>query len=41
VPGTFPSRRAAFAADHCSKIKLVNFTIKNTAYGQAEGLLIN
>ncbi len=41
VPGTFPSRRAAFAVDHCSKINLVNLTIKNTAYGQAEGLLIN
>ncbi len=41
VPGTFPSRRAAFAVDNCSNIKLVNLTIKTTAYGQAEGLLIN
>jgi pectinesterase len=41
APGTFPSRRAAFAVDHCSRIHLVNFTIKNTAYGQAEGLLLN
>jgi pectinesterase len=41
VPGTFPSRRAAFSVDHCSRIHLVNLTIKTTAYGQAEGLLLN
>jgi len=41
VPGTFPSRRAAFAVDHSKNIKLLNMTIKTTAYGQAEGLLIN
>jgi pectinesterase len=41
VPGTFPSRRAAFAADNCSDIHLVNLTVKNTSYGQAEGLLLN
>jgi pectin methylesterase-like acyl-CoA thioesterase len=41
VPGTFPSRRAAFAVDHCNNITIENITIKNTAYGQAEGLLIN
>lgn len=41
MPGTFPSRRAAFAADHSIGIHLVNLTIKNTAYGQAEGLLLN
>jgi pectinesterase len=41
VPGSFPSRRAAFAIDHCRKINLVNLTIKTTAYGQAEGLLLN
>jgi len=41
VPGTFPSRRAAFAVDHSSKINLVNLTIKTTAFGQAEGLLVN
>ncbi len=40
-PGTFPSRRAAFAVDHSNNIHLVNLTIKNTAKGQAEGLLIN
>ncbi|MBN1566704.1 MAG: carbohydrate esterase [Acidobacteria bacterium] len=41
VPGTFPSRRAAFAVDHSHGIHLANLTIKNTAYGQAEGLLLN
>jgi pectinesterase len=41
VPGSFPSRRAAFAVDHSSGIHLVNLTIKTTAYGQAEGLLLN
>lgn len=41
VPGTFPSRRAAFAVDHSKRIRLVNLTIKNTAFGQAEGLLLN
>jgi pectinesterase len=40
-PGTFPSRRAAFAVDHSNKINLVNMTIKTTSYGQAEGLLLN
>ena len=39
-PGTFPSRRAAFMADHSSGIHLVNFTVKTTARGQAEGLLL-
>ncbi|GEM_PF-364624 len=41
VAGTFPSRRAVFAADHCRGIHLANLTIENTAYGQAEGLLLN
>jgi pectinesterase len=41
VPGTFPSRRAAFTVDHSSRIHLVNLTIKTTLYGQAEGLLLN
>jgi len=40
-PGTFPSRRAAFMADHSSDIHLINLTIRNTARGQAEGLLLN
>ena len=39
-PGTFPSRRAAFMADQASGLHLVNLTIRNTARGQAEGLLI-
>lgn len=41
VPGAFPSRRAAFAADNSSRISLINLTIKTTAFGQAEGLLVN
>jgi pectinesterase len=41
MPGTFPSRRAAFAVDNSSKINLVNLTIKTTSFGQAEGLLVN
>lgn len=40
VPGTFPSRRAAFMGDNSSGIHLVNFTIKNLTKGQAEGLLL-
>ena len=39
-PGTFPSRRAAFMGDNSSGIHLVNFTIRNAAKGQAEGLLL-
>ena len=39
-PGTFPSRRAAFMGDNSSGIHLVNLTIKTTARGQAEGLLL-
>jgi len=39
--GTFPSRRAAFMIDHCTDIRLINMTIKTTAKGQAEGLLVN
>jgi len=39
-PGTFPSRRAAFAADNCSGLHFSNFTIQTTAKGQAEGFLI-
>ena len=42
VEGTFPSRRAAFSADHSSGIHLVNLTIKSTSKrAQAEGLLLN
>jgi pectin methylesterase-like acyl-CoA thioesterase len=39
-PGTFPSRRAAFMGDNSTGIHLVNLTIKTTARGQAEGLLV-
>jgi pectinesterase len=39
-PGTFPSRRAAFTCDNSTGIHLVNFTVKTTLKGQAEGLLI-
>lgn len=41
LPGTFPSRRAAFAIDHCSDIRLENMTIQTNLRGQAEGLLLN
>lgn len=42
-PGTFPSRRVAFAADNCKGIHLANMTIEsaNPKPAQAEGLLIN
>lgn len=39
-PGTFPSRRAAFMLDQAEDVHLVNLTIRNTARGQAEGLLV-
>lgn len=39
-PGTFPSRRAAVAADNSNDIHIVNMTLQTTAFGQAEGLLI-
>jgi pectin methylesterase-like acyl-CoA thioesterase len=41
LPGTFPSRRAAFAVDHSSGIALLNMTIETTLAGQAEGVLVN
>ncbi len=42
-PGTFPSRRVAFAADNCKGIHLVNMTLEsvNEKPAQAEGLLLN
>ncbi|HVT90466.1 MAG TPA: pectinesterase family protein [Tepidisphaeraceae bacterium] len=40
VPGTFPSRRAAFMVDHSTGIHLVNMSISNFTKGQAEGLLL-
>ena len=39
-PGTFPSRRAAFAADNCYDLRFEDLTIKTDLHGQAEGLLI-
>lgn len=41
VHGTFPSRRAAFAADNCSDLTFRNLTIRTDGKGQAEGLLVN
>ena len=41
VKGTFPSRRAAFAADNCSDLVMRNMTVKTDCRGQAEGLLVN
>lgn len=41
LPGTFPSRRAAFAVDHCSDMRFENLVIETTCFGQAEGLLLN
>lgn len=38
--GTFPSRRAAFMADNCTDLKMLNLTISTTLRGQAEGLLL-
>ena len=40
APGTFPSRRAAFAADNVKGVHLKNMTLQTTLEGQAEGLLI-
>ena len=40
VRGTFPSRRAAFAADNCTDMRFEDLTIMTTLKGQAEGLLI-
>lgn len=40
-PGTFPSRRAAFALDNCSDIIIEDITIATDLKGQAEGLLLN
>lgn len=40
LAGTFPSRRAAFAADNSNDIQIVNMTLQTTAPGQSEGLLM-
>ena len=39
MPG--PSRRCAFSAYDSTGIELINFSVNNFAYGQAEGLLIS
>jgi pectin methylesterase-like acyl-CoA thioesterase len=41
LKGTFPSRRAAFAADNCSYMEFRNLTLKTDLTGQAEGFLLN
>lgn len=41
LPGTFPSRRAAFALDHVHDVALVKLSLATTLEGQAEGLLLN
>ena len=40
-PGTFPSRRAAFALDNCDDIVIRDICIATDLYGQAEGLLLH
>jgi pectin methylesterase-like acyl-CoA thioesterase len=40
LAGTFPSRRAAFAADNSNDIHIMNLTLETTAPGQSEGLLM-
>lgn len=39
-PGTFPYRRAAFAADNCTHLYMSNLTVQTDCKGQAEGLFI-
>ena len=41
VKGTFPSRRAAVAADNCADMIFKNITFKTDCKGQAEGFLLN
>lgn len=40
LPGTFPSRRAAFMGDNCQNISIANMSILNPSNQQAEGLLL-
>jgi pectin methylesterase-like acyl-CoA thioesterase len=40
LAGTFPSRRAAFAADNSNDLHIMNLTLETTAPGQSEGLLM-
>lgn len=41
LKGTFPSRRAAVAADNCSDMIFRRITFKTDCKGQAEGFLLN
>ena len=41
VKGTFPSRRAAVAADNCEHMIFKDITFKTDCTGQAEGFLLN
>ena len=41
LKGTFPSRRAAVAADNCHHLIIKDITFKTDCKGQAEGFLIN
>ena len=41
LKGTFPSRRAAVAADNCSDMIFKNITFKTDCKGQSEGFLLN
>lgn len=40
VKGTFPSRRAAVAADNCADMIFKNVTFKTDCKGQAEGFCL-
>jgi pectin methylesterase-like acyl-CoA thioesterase len=40
LPGTFPSRRATFAADNCNDLYFSNLSLSNSSVHQAEGLLL-
>lgn len=41
LKGTFPSRRAAVAADNCEHMIFRDITFKTDCHGQAEGFLLN
>ena len=41
LKGTFPSRRAAVAADNCEHMIFKDITFKTDCHGQAEGFLLN
>lgn len=41
LKGTFPSRRAAVAADNCTDMIFSNLTLQTDCKGQAEGFLLN